>query len=169
MLLLSTLPIDSAIIYRLNEEAWPALIAALDVPGTGSIRLVLVHATDPIQASGLQLRDEFLAAIAPIIAGLDGPVIVAGDFNATPFTPAFRRFLVDARVLPPRALPGSYPANFGALGLPIDHILLRDADLSAVRALPATGSDHRPILAHIVLPAEPSTSLAAAHSPESPR
>lgn len=167
ILLLSTVPIISADIFQPNDQAWPALLASLDVPGIGSVSLVLVHATDPIRAEGLLLRDEFFAAIAPIIASLDGPVIVAGDFNATPFTPVFRRFLTDARVMPPRALAGSYPAKLGAFGLPIDHVLLRNADLSAVRALPAIGSDHRPILAQIVLPVDSSSSLAAAKSGES--
>ncbi len=163
ILLLSTVPIVANKIYQSDEKAWPALIAQLDVPGTGSAWLVLLHALDPLRPQGLLLRDELLATLAPVIAALTGPVIVAGDFNATPFTPVFRQFLADARLSQPPDLSGSYPANAGAFGLPIDHILLRDADFSAIRALPATGSDHRPLFAEIVLPLEASPPLVAAH------
>lgn len=154
ILLLSAVPITSATIYQPNEKAWPSLIGRLNVPDVGGVWIVIVHATDPIRRKGLGLRDEFLSSLAPIIASLSGPVIVAGDFNATPFTPAFQQFLDDARIAPARGFPGSYPASLGAFGLAIDHILVRDADLAALRALPPAGSDHRPLLARIVLPTE---------------
>ncbi len=169
ILLLSTVPIVSTRVYHSDNQAWPALLAQLDVPGTGSAWLVLVHAADPLRASGLLLRDQFLASLVPVVTALSGPVIVAGDFNATPFTPAFQRFVTDARLLPQRGLPGTYPADLGPFGLPIDHILVRDADLTPVEALAARGSDHRPIFANIVLPSEASPLPVVARSPENSR
>jgi endonuclease/exonuclease/phosphatase (EEP) superfamily protein YafD len=167
ILLLSTVPIASATIYQPNQQAWPALIGRLEVPDVGDVWIVAVHATDPIRAKGLALRDEFLASLAPTIASLSGPVIVAGDFNATPFTPVFRQFLAEARITPPGRFPGSYSANLGAFGLPIDHIMVRDAHLPAVRALRPTGSDHRPLLARIVLPTDPLASPGSVDSARS--
>ncbi|MFO1154444.1 MAG: endonuclease/exonuclease/phosphatase family protein [Rhodospirillales bacterium] len=155
LLLLSTVPVTASTPYQPNPRVWPALITRLDVADVGSVSLVLVHALDPIRTQGLVLRDEFLASLAPVIAAMSGPVIVAGDFNATPFTPAFRQFLQAADLEPGRT-PASFPANLRAFGIPIDHVLVRGADLPSVRALPPTGTDHRPIFAQIVLPNESS-------------
>lgn len=154
ILLLSRFPIDQTSMYQSDPKAWPSLTARLRVPEVGDVWLVIVHANDPIHPPDLQRRDQFLASIAPTIASMNGPVLVVGDFNATPFTPVFRQFLDEAELSPPRSLPGSYPSNVGALGIPIDHVLVRDAHLASVHALAAIGSDHRPVLARIVLPTE---------------
>ena len=56
---------------------------------------------------------------------LDGPVIVAGDFNASPYTPAFRGFVEAAGLATFRSFPATYSQRFGRFGIPIDHVLVR--------------------------------------------
>ena len=75
-----------------------------------------------------------------------GPLIVAGDMNLTPWAAAMRE---QDRAFAPlvrmtRALP-SWPRAFPLL--PIDQLYAGpDWALVSARALPATGSDHRPLL-----------------------
>jgi endonuclease/exonuclease/phosphatase (EEP) superfamily protein YafD len=96
-----------------------------------------------------------MAALADELSRYDGTLIVAGDFNATPYTPAFARFLDDARLTTVRAYPGTYPQIAGDFGLPIDHVLVRGIRIAEIEALDAFGSDHRPLRADLVVPAAP--------------
>ena len=94
-------------------------------------------------------RDQALRrrAVAQALARIDrDPLIVAGDMNLTPWAAAMdaqdRAFAPLARMT--RAMP-SWPRAFPFL--PIDHLYAGpDWGLAAAEQLPATGSDHRPLL-----------------------
>ena len=88
-----------------------------------------------------------------MIAGLDG-LIVVGDFNASPYTPAYRGFVEAAGLATFRPFPASYPAGPAEFGIPIDHVLARGARVTQLQALPTIGSDHRPATATVILRAE---------------
>jgi endonuclease/exonuclease/phosphatase (EEP) superfamily protein YafD len=85
-------------------------------------------------------------------------MILAGDFNEVPWSAAMRRLEDDIRPLrriTRAAL--SYPALIDEREwplplLPIDHIFVGPGiAVESVRILPATGSDHLPILAELAL------------------
>jgi endonuclease/exonuclease/phosphatase (EEP) superfamily protein YafD len=90
-------------------------------------------------------------------ACLDTPgVIVAGDLNATLDHPHLRGLgpCVDAARAAGAAALGTWPASLPSrLSAPIDHILVdgRAWRVTSFAVLPATGgSDHRPVVAHLV-------------------
>ncbi|MBY4129372.1 endonuclease/exonuclease/phosphatase family protein [Rhodococcus fascians] len=85
----------------------------------------------------------------------DGPVVVAGDFNATQDHRRFRdlqdgRF-VDAAVAAGAGMLRTYPAHtWYPPVIAIDHVLVADMAVHSVEAVTVPGSDHRGILARLV-------------------
>lgn len=142
--------------------------AGIDLGGT-TITVAAVHFGWPWPSK--QVAEA--ARLAPAIAALDGPTILAGDFNATPWSAFFTRFVTDGGFeAPPRvgvtwlhhALP---PSLRPALGLPIDHVMTRGGvRLIQTRTGEDAGSDHVPVLADFVLdtPAGAEPIVAIAHA-----
>lgn len=133
--------------------------------GGATARVVAVHAPYPVSDGLWRLHREYLAALASVVRAGDGPVIVIGDFNMTPWTPRFRRFaretglapagdyLLWPRTWPAHARPLSYAPAWLAGGLPIDHALVgRGIAVAALRRGPYVHSDHYPVTVDLVLP-----------------
>ncbi|OZC97526.1 hypothetical protein CH275_25755 [Rhodococcus sp. 06-235-1A] len=84
----------------------------------------------------------------------DGPVVVAGDFNATQDHRRYRdlqdgRF-VDAAVATGAGMLRTYPAHtWHPPVIAIDHVLVADMAVRSVEAVTIPGSDHRGILARL--------------------
>jgi endonuclease/exonuclease/phosphatase (EEP) superfamily protein YafD len=153
--ILSRYPIRNRTVFRQTAYNAPVAFADLLLAKGASVRLGVVHTPNPVRRSGLRSRNQLMAALADELSRYDGTLIVAGDFNATPYTPAFARFLDDARLTTVRAYPGTYPQIAGDFGLPIDHVLVRGIRIAEIEALDAFGSDHRPLRADLVVPAAP--------------
>ena len=115
--------------------------------GDGEIVIIGAHPFPPISASRAADRDEHLSAVARYAATIDGPVIVTGDLNATPWSSAFRP-LGDVLV---NSMDGfgwqaTYPAGTGLLMMPIDHLLHNEHLTTVARSVgPDLGSDHLPL------------------------
>ncbi|MFB7828644.1 endonuclease/exonuclease/phosphatase family protein [Streptomyces hydrogenans] len=94
-------------------------------------------------------RDESAALLGGILAADPSDrIVLAGDLNGTVDDRGLAP-LTSRLVAPERGLALSYPA---ALPLArIDQVLARGAHVPAVRTLPATGSDHLPVLVRVVL------------------
>ncbi|MGZ9032870.1 MAG: endonuclease/exonuclease/phosphatase family protein [Rhodospirillales bacterium] len=150
--ILSRYPLRDPFVFRQTRYAAPAAVADLVLPGGSQARVVVVHTSNPVRRSGLRSRNQLMANLAEELKGYDGPLIVAGDFNATPYTPAFAHFLHDAGLTTVRAYPGTYPQIAGDFGLAIDHVLVRGIRIVDIEALDAFGSDHRPLRADLVVP-----------------
>lgn len=93
------------------------------------------------------------------------PVLLAGDFNAAPWSHAVQRVAMaaDASVAPGLRFSFDIELNDWAppLPIPIDHILLPgDITPLDVRLGPELGSDHRPVIAHLALSTKMSGKLA---------
>lgn len=85
--------------------------------------------------------------IAEVLAGLDGPVVVAGDFNMVPWASTVRRIEVAGRM---RRLGGyltTFPQFGWAVPLPIDNVMIPDGGQGTVEVRPRFGSDHRGLVA----------------------
>jgi endonuclease/exonuclease/phosphatase (EEP) superfamily protein YafD len=149
--ILSKYPFESNSNFKPFRESRPVTFARLSIPGVENPWIVAIDAREPKTAALLEQRDRLLLGAASKIGELDGPVVVAGDFNATPFTPVFDDFLRLANILPSQSYISTFPAGVGWLGIPIDHILVRDAQVTDVIALSVTGSDHRPLKATLLL------------------
>lgn len=145
-------PIVDAFKFRAELGLLPAAFARLEIPGAAAVWVVAVDSHPPMSAARLADRDRLLLALARRIGELDGPVIVAGDFNATPFTPVFGDFLRYARLAPAGLFPATWPVWLGPFGIRIDHILVRGLAVGGAETLPARGSDHRPLRLTLELP-----------------
>ena len=141
---------------RLNERTfgWQAVLARIQAGSGQTPWIIAVHPPSPVFAENLPVRDRILEELAEVVRTLDGPVIIAGDFNTTPYAPVFKEFVGSAEVATFGRFPSTFPSALGAVGLPIDHVMVRDAQLLQLQALTPTGSDHRPLAATIRLATE---------------
>jgi endonuclease/exonuclease/phosphatase (EEP) superfamily protein YafD len=93
-----------------------------------------------------------ISFIAPHLANQEGPLIVAGDFNAAPWSNAVRRVeaITGTRHIAgigPTFAPRQFPAGLiRHFGLPIDQVLTSPGIANArIAALYPVGSDHLPV------------------------
>ncbi|PIE82651.1 MAG: endonuclease [Cardiobacteriales bacterium] len=112
-------------------------IRAILADGTA---LYVLHPPPPINPFLARAREKYLRLSAQSIT-LDERVIAVGDFNSSPFSPLFRRFMRDSRTIShtPYWLPTWQP-----FFLNIDHVFSRHQALT-VQPLPWQHSDHRPL------------------------
>lgn len=153
---LSKFPLQDVAVTVFAENTTPAQTFAVSIHGQ-TIRFVSIHPFTP--TGNLEKRDAHMHAVAKAYAApQDMPLVITGDFNATPWSPAMKIFmsqtgLKDARAergtLPtwPTFLPTSY------LRIPIDHILV-DPRLGVLeyRLGAPIGSDHLPTIGIFSLP-----------------
>lgn len=118
-----------------------------------------VHAVPPINASYLREQREVMAWLADFARSEQRPLVVTGDFNATPdaATGAWLREagLIDAHRAVGRGRGCTWPA-LGPLrfvpGIRIDHVLTGGGlRCENIRVGPAIGSDHLPVIARLRL------------------
>lgn len=114
--------------------------------------LWLIHPFPPLGSTGSGWRDAYLGFVADQV-GNAGSGLVAGDFNATPWSAAYRRFrqqtgMADASAGHPPIPTWRPPGPMGSLlALPLDHLLHgRDWQVQDFRVGPDIGSDHRPLI-----------------------
>jgi endonuclease/exonuclease/phosphatase (EEP) superfamily protein YafD len=151
--------------YPLTEVAFPggftfALITArVDVPGVAApVTAIALHMAGPVPDPHDWTADirRLPAALRTLPPG--APVIVGGDFNATPDTVQFRRLLRDgyrdAADQAGAGITATYPADrwYPPL-LAIDHVLTRGgAVATGVKTITVRGSDHRALLVRVAVP-----------------
>jgi endonuclease/exonuclease/phosphatase (EEP) superfamily protein YafD len=156
---------------------WPILTAAPLPLGTGGSRasqvivrwrdtnvtVLGVHLHWPITPGTYALRNTELDVLASFARAHDGPLLVTGDFNATPWSRHFRH-AVDASGLSDCArghgLLATWPSQFPPLGLRLDHCLVSHhwRTVSVTKG-PRLGSDHVATIADLAfLPARNSGS-----------
>lgn len=116
-----------------------------------------IHTASPSTADAVARQYAYAGRLADAVRADPRPVIMGGDFNATPGSRTMRG-LFDTGLRSTHGLAGhgrgsTWPAKTVLARLPgvrIDHILIGGGmrcDRSAV--LPANGSDHRPIIASV--------------------
>jgi endonuclease/exonuclease/phosphatase (EEP) superfamily protein YafD len=141
------------------DEFWLGLITArVRIPGVQSeATVVTTHMSAPWPEPIRGWRDDlarFATVLSEIGAATTGPVIAAGDLNATPDVLEFRRLLRngyrDAAEQAGAGLTRTHPADILTPPLfAVDHILLRGATATSVRTACLPGSDHRALIADI--------------------
>lgn len=150
----SKFPLSGARVYLDNSAGPTAAAAAADLGGGLRLGLVGVHFSHPhrghekVQVEGMRR----------IVAGLPRPLVVAGDFNGSPWSQVVSRTaeLTGTRPIGGYRVTwrGTYPTPVGPLpefwGHDIDQVLISPGiaveDISTI-ALP--GSDHRGVLVRL--------------------
>ena len=131
-------------------------VAAVARTPLGRLNVVGVHLTRPwpFQEQWGQISQTI--ALQAVLDGLDGPMIVAGDFNSVSSARIGKQVRRDLGLHPAAGFPGTWPANLPApLGMTIDQVYA-SPNLAFVRRRlgDPTGSDHRPVVTEITRAAD---------------
>lgn len=143
--LLSRLPFESAGSSRIAPGkptfVWARLPDSLTIIGT--------HLANP--ALDPWLHQSQVAALAQFVRRIDGPLVLAGDLNTSPWSNAFRLLRDTTDLSPAGLLMPSWPAWPVALPqIALDHIFVSsDLGVTAAGTGPAVGSDHLPVWARL--------------------
>jgi endonuclease/exonuclease/phosphatase (EEP) superfamily protein YafD len=109
----------------------------------------------PVSRRRAAARNQQLVELAARSAAVAGPLIVAGDFNTTPYSPYFADWLEAARLTDSRrgrTLSPSWPTMLRWVGIPIDHVAVNDGvTILSHRRLPNFESDHFGALVQVAL------------------
>ena len=148
----SRYPFVAAEVLETPPRGLPSLRLEIDQGGT-PLSIFSTHPVTPIGNNGFADRNRQLAAIANAVKQGNGPTIVAGDLNTTPWGAHYRAFEAATGLRNAQAGHGikpSWPLFLPIAMIPIDHVLL-SSDLAAVevRTLSSVGSDHLPLLVRI--------------------
>lgn len=146
-------PIDYGAISKEPSGTFAHIEATIKLPGRATpLALYALHAPPPISRDMADERNRKFDHIAGKVSaqGTATPVVV-GDFNLTPWSPYFRKFITasglrDARNA--KRFDHTWPVTFNnaVLGLAIDHSFAHPSLPLVERIIgPDLGSDHMPV------------------------
>lgn len=159
--LYSRLPLSNPEVRYLTEPKIPSIRTHIELNGQ-KILFYGVHPRPPgrppegeATPSDSTHRDAELVLVAREIQDVQGPVIVAGDFNDVAWSHTSRMFRRISRLLDPRVGRGffnTFHAKLPVLRFPLDHLFHSDEfTLIEMQRLGKIGSDHFPIYARLQL------------------
>lgn len=133
-------------------DGFPTLRATVSVHGR-DLDVLAVHTLQPLAGLGVLRRQ--LIELTELAAGERGPLVLAGDFNATRHHRSFRRLLAtslrDAHLETGRGLARTWPANHRVPPFALlDHVLVSPhLAVTSTEEVEVTGSDHRSVVATV--------------------
>ncbi|MCG6883213.1 MAG: endonuclease/exonuclease/phosphatase family protein [Silicimonas sp.] len=148
---------------------WPSTGAAPICTEGGGLAAMQVATPDgPLWIASLHLHWPFpfaqadqVASLLPVLEGLGGPVLLAGDFNMVPWGHSVRTLAEASRTTPAGYAGGTFAFSRMHRGrnlaelfprLPIDHVLIPDTGTPvALDRRDRLGSDHHGLLATFAL------------------
>lgn len=123
------------------------MAASIDVDGT-LVRLVNVHLAKPYfdETHAVELKK-----LADAVNATTGPLVLAGDFNASVLAPDVDRFLEKTGLKTARREPATWPVEAIWAGVAIDHMFTRQpAVIRVIRRMEKTyGSNHFGLVAQV--------------------
>lgn len=136
----------------LAGDGLPALDLAASVDGH-ALRVLGLHTRWPVLPDLARARDRALEQAATLARTSELPVVLAGDLNLTPDSPAFGRLLESSGLRDAaagRRWRPTWLAGFWPLALRIDHLLVsQGVCVEQTEVGPPFGSDHRPVTARL--------------------
>lgn len=147
---ISVLGRDSANVeqLRLGVTRDPVMRVETDVDGQAVV-VYAVHPRPPDSQAKSEARDSLFEELAQLIGAESLPVIVIGDFNASPWSYAFRDFTTETELVNSQmgyGLAATWPTNWPITMVPLDHMLHSDSLTTVGRDVgPNLGSDHLPL------------------------
>ncbi len=155
-------PITVLSVTRVARE-WDAVTmpeVSIRTPA-GPVSLIQVHPPAPTNAADIRIWKDALARLDELLQSAPGPVIAAGDFNASRWDGVYADLLGGGNDIREasrgRGLLATWPQtgtfSVGPLFFPLDHVLIsRGIGVRSFRVLGPTGSDHRGVLTDLTLP-----------------
>jgi len=157
----SRFPFEEAEILEIGDAQVPSAMARLRVAG-GELTVVATHPLPPVGGARSRYRNRQLQAVAEYIRSIDGPVIIAGDLNTTPWSHHFKKLLRRTRLRDSRrgwGIQTTWPAQarLPLFRIPLDHVLHSPGIAILRRTVgPPIGSDHLPVIVEMSLPSRGS-------------
>jgi endonuclease/exonuclease/phosphatase (EEP) superfamily protein YafD len=115
------------------------------------LTLFPTHLSLPYPLNGRDAQTGEIKDVVETIAGISGPRLLVGDFNASPWavTMALPQKQLNMTLL--TGADGTWPTFLPrAMGIPIDHVLAsEELALQSRKLFTVSGSDHRAVLAEI--------------------
>lgn len=150
-----TLSVVSSRSYDITQGV--AQVPAIEVTLTlddQAINVLSIHPLPPVSQAYARARNATLEGAGRWSANQTVPHVVMGDFNATPWSTAFRDLQSVGGLVNSQAGFGqapTWPAKFNTLGMiPIDHLLHSEELVTIDRVIgEANGSDHKPVIVEI--------------------
>ncbi|MBU6455599.1 MAG: hypothetical protein KGS72_27760, partial [Cyanobacteria bacterium REEB67] len=124
------------------------------------LMVMTVHPGIPLNGKAFVSRNSDLQIYVKDLQTFNGPKIIAGDFNCTPWSYYFQKLLNDGRLVDSEHGFGPQ-ASWSIFGffmplLPIDHCLVsREIVVTDRKIEKNAGSDHRPLLVRFSVPRRP--------------
>ncbi|MCU0487835.1 MAG: endonuclease/exonuclease/phosphatase family protein [Anaerolineales bacterium] len=148
--LLSRFPLRNQASVRLTDKGVPTLSAQVDLP-SGMLTILVTHPPPPKNTPDLHWRDLQMERLSDMVCQRTGePVVLCGDFNAVPWSKAFRRMALRAGLVdssPGFGYQPTWPVDRPWLRVPIDHCLASPGwRVTGRRIGAAVGSDHLPLI-----------------------
>lgn len=159
MALYSRFPFERLPVVFPEGDARPCILARVDIDGV-SVSLLSIHPRTPIQNGHFKLRNGLLAAAADCLGKLPEPKICVGDLNITQWSPYYRSFVEQTKLVNIRRGFGLLPSwptflFFKWLMIPLDHCLVSDdICVTYAQAGESFGSDHLPLIVEFELEVE---------------
>lgn len=162
--LLSRFPIQEASGDNFNGKGGHNLLATLEVDRK-PIQLIGTHPLVPVTRKNFHSRNRQLAALGDYIRGVNQPLILLGDFNLTPWSPYYRRFInktslhntrLGFGILPSWPRPATH-VHFPSwliplVNIPIDHCLVsKHFSVARIYTGANANSDHASLVTDLVL------------------
>jgi endonuclease/exonuclease/phosphatase (EEP) superfamily protein YafD len=137
---------------ELDEAVVSSFVARFPFRGK-DVAVLGVHTVPPVQASGFELRNVELGAIAGWARSTHGNAAVLGDLNLTPFSPFHRRLVRESGLENARqgfGIVPSWPTYVPILYIPLDQCLVSSGiAVRSIRTGPKIGSDHLPLIVEL--------------------
>jgi endonuclease/exonuclease/phosphatase (EEP) superfamily protein YafD len=145
----SRIPLADVRVLEIGPAEVPSVLASFDWQGR-SVTLLGTHPLPPISADYAAARDGQLAAAARLLAEANGPRILLGDLNTSPWGHAFHDLVRTSGLRDTAEGWGwqpTWPAHNLLLRLPLDHALISSDWVVLRRTVgPSLGSDHFPLI-----------------------
>ena len=134
----------------------PRAVEVTTTVGGVAVSILGIHPLSPSTAERARLRDTQIGFAMDWAAEGGGHRIVTGDFNATPWSQAFRRLIAHGELRNSQrgyGLELTFPSDGSPLvQVPIDHLLYSEGFAVVDRRLgPALGSDHFSLVVDLVV------------------
>lgn len=145
LLALSRDPSAAGRLTNLGASEVPALLLQVELGGQ-PIEILGFHTSSPGREARSSARDDQLAWAGRRVRERTTPMVLIGDFNATPWTGAFRDLLATGLIdgQRGRGVAGSWPSGWGPFKISIDHALhTPELTITSFAFGDSAGSDHR--------------------------
>ena len=146
--LFSRTPLENVRVRTLGAMWKNRLILAETVIDGVRFTIVATHLSKPYFD---QTAAGEIAQLTQTLGFIDGPILLAGDFNAAAWSDDVARMARRRDLAPGPGYPATWPVRAGLLGVPIDNLFARGPlVITDIEALPdAMGSNHRGLKATI--------------------